>query len=280
MEKTKTSTKIISHIILIIFVLIILFPILFPLMSSFRTDYEIFEYSAPFSLHTIFPVEWTLENYISLFRDYNFSRYILNTLLVVGVILPISILMCSLAAFAFAFYNFKGKALLFALFLLTFMIPGEAIALPLYQISEKMGLVNNFWGLILPALANGLILFMFVQAFRDVHPSLLEAVKIDGGSWWASYWRVVMPLSKTIIITACLMIFVNEWNNYLWPLLVARHENVQTLTIAISKFKEENVTRWSLIYAGSMLSALVPVGLFFPFQKYFVQGIASSGVKG
>jgi len=183
----KKSIHVWSHVALIIFTIIALFPILFALMSSFRTDNEIFEYAAPFTIHSLWPVKWIIDNYVTLFKEYDFLRYIVNTLIVVGTILPVSVLMCSLAAFAFAFYDFRFKGPLLSVFLLSFMIPGEAIALPLYQLVEKMGLVNTYGGLILPSLANGLALFMFVQSFRDISPSLLEAVKIDGGSWWTSY---------------------------------------------------------------------------------------------
>lgn len=280
MKRGKIQFKIGIYFLLVLFMVISIFPILYPLMSSFRTDNEIFEYVAPFSIHTLWPVEWTMENYITLFTEHNFLRYMINTLIVVGITMAVSVMMCSVAAFSFAFFKFKGKGFLFALFLLTFMIPGEAIALPLYRMADNMGLVNTYSGLILPALANGLALFLFVQSFRDIPVSLLEAVKIDGGSWGTCFWRVIMPLSKAITVTVCLMIFVNEWNNYLWPLLVARQDSVKTITIAISKFKEENVTKWSLIYSSSMFSALVPIFLFIPFQKYFVQGITSGGVKG
>ena len=280
MGKYSKGKKAAIYAALVIFVIIALFPILYPLMSSFRTDQEIFQYTAPFNLHTLIPVDWTMENYISLFRDHGFGQYIKNTLIVVGITVPVSIFICSIAAFAFTFFKFKGKWILFALFLLTFMIPGEAIVLPLYQLVAKMGLINTYAGLILPSLANGLVLFLFVQSFRDIPVSLLEAVRIDGGSWGTCYWKVVMPLSKAIIVTACLMVFVNEWNNFLWPLLAGRIDSVKTITIAISSFKEQNVTHWSLIYASSMLSALVPIFLFLPFQKYFIQGITSGSVKG
>lgn len=277
----KKSWKTVLLIITLLVILVLaLFPILYPLMSSFRTDKEIYEYSMPFQLHTLWPVSWTLDNYKLLFTEYHFGRYLLNTLFEIGVIIPLTILICSLAAFAFTFYNFRGKKALFALFMVTFMIPAESIALPMYQLVNSMHMVNTYWALILPALANGLTLFMFTQSFRDIPPSLLEASRIDGGGWWTCYWQVVMPLSKAIIVAMCLMTFVNEWNNYLWPLLVARLDNVKTVTIAICAFKEENVTHWSMIYASSMFSALLPICIFLPFQKYFVQGITSSGVKG
>ena len=110
--------------------------------------------------------------------------------------------------------------------------------------------------------------------------SLLEASELDGAGWLTCYWHVVMPLCVPTTIAMCLMTFVNEWNNYLWPLLAARKDEVKTITVAITAFKEENVVHWNLIYSSSMISAIVPVLLFLPFQKYFVSGITSGSVKG
>ena len=280
MKKVKLSKKIALIIALLFVTAISLFPILYPLMSSLRTDQEMFMYQSPFQFHTLIPVNWTFDSYIALFKEYNFGRYFLNSLIVVGAIIPLSIIMCSLAAYAFTFFKFPGKSALFAVFMLTFMVPSEAIALPLYQLINNMGLVNNYLAMILPALANGLTLFMFSQSFKDIPVALLEAAKIDGGTWFTCYWKVVMPLSKAIIVAMCLMTFVNEWNNFLWPLLVGRLDTVKTVTVAICSFRQQNYVNWSLIYASSMLSALVPIFIFLPFQKYFVQGITSSGVKG
>ena len=280
MEKVKVFPRVLLILALLMITAIALFPILYPLMSSLRTDQEMFQYASPFQFHTLWPVDWTLESYVALFEQHGFERFFLNTILVVGFTIPLSIVMCSIAAYAFTFFEFRGKKPLFALFILSFMIPSEAIALPLYQLMNNLGLVNTYWALILPALANGLTLFMFTQSFKEIPVSLLEAAKIDGGNWYTCYRSVVMPLSKVIIISMSLMTFVNEWNNYLWPLLVARLDKVKTVTIAISAFKEQNVINWSLIYASSMLSALIPIFVFLPFQKYFVQGITSSGVKG
>ena len=196
------------------------------------------------------------------------------------VTVPCTIAICALAAYAFAFYNFRFKKQLFTMFLLTFMIPGEAIALPMYSLVNSMGLVNTYAGLILPALANGLVLFLFVQFFSETPKALLESVEIDGGGWWTCFTKIVLPLSKPIIITAGLMIFVTQWNDYLWPLLVARSDDVKVVTLAVANFKEQNVIHWGYIYAAASISALIPIGLFLPFQKYFVQGITSGGVKG
>lgn len=265
---------------LLVLAVIALFPILYPLMSSFRTDQEIYKYSTVFSVNTLWPVEWTAQAYLSLFTEYHFARFFINTLIVVGTILPVSIIMCSVAAYAFTFYHFHGQKVLYTLLLLTFMVPGEAIALPLYQVISGLGMVNTFSSMILPSLANGLTLFMYCQTFKDVPDALLEAAEIDGASWLTCYARIVMPLCVPTTIAMCLMTFVNEWNNYLWPLLAARKDEVKTITVAITAFKEENVIHWNLIYSSSMLSAIVPILLFLPFQKFFVSGIAAGSVKG
>lgn len=280
MTLKKNLTRALLVLGLLLISVIALFPILYPLVSSFRTDQEIYQYNTVFQLHTLWPEHWTAEAYGALFRDYHFERFFLNTFLVVGVILPVSVIMCSVAAYAFAFYHFRGQKPLYALLLLTFMVPGEAIALPLYQLINGLGLVNTYSSLVLPSLANGLTLFMYRQAFKDVPISLLEASDLDGASWFTCYWHVVMPLCVPTTIAMCLMTFVNEWNNYLWPLLAARKDAVKTITVAITAFKEENVVHWNLIYSSSMISALIPVLLFLPFQKYFVSGIASGSVKG
>lgn len=215
MKSKKMLSKAGTYVILLIVLFISLFPIIYPVFSSFRTDNELFANMAPFNWHTIVPVDWTLENYIAIFKEYDFLRYLRNTLIMVAITIPGTIAICSLAAFAFAFYNFKFKKQLFTLFLLTFMIPGESIALPLYSLVNSMGLVNTYAGLILPALANGLVLFLLVQFFSETPKALLESVEIDGGGWWISFTRIVLPLSKPIIITAGLMIFVTQWNDYL-----------------------------------------------------------------
>lgn len=280
MKNKKSADKILTYAILILVLFISLFPILYPLFSSFRTDNELFANMAPFSWKTLFPIDWTLENYIAIFREYDFLRYLKNTLIMIIVTVPCTIAICALAAYAFAFYNFRFKKQLFTMFLLTFMIPGEAIALPMYSLVNSMGLVNTYAGLILPALANGLVLFLFVQFFSETPKALLESVEIDGGGWWTCFTKIVLPLSKPIIITAGLMIFVTQWNDYLWPLLVARSDDVKVVTLAVANFKEQNVIHWGYIYAAASISALIPIGLFLPFQKYFVQGITSGGVKG
>ena len=276
----KTLSTVVLYAVLAAIAVIALFPLIYIILASFRTDEEIFRYALPFSIHTLIPVEWTLENYKVIFTQFSFWRPILNTCLVVLILVPLNLMVASVAAYAFAFFDFKWKNALFAIFIVSFMVPTDSIALPLYSLISDMGLVNSLTALILPSISSGLAMFLFTQFFRGIPKSLLEAARVDGANWSHIFFRIVSPLSIPVFITAGLMIFVSEWNNYLWPLLVTRSEEVRTIQVSLAYFKDENETFWSYIYAASSISAIVPVLVYLPLQKYFVQGIASSGIKG
>ncbi|MDO5141522.1 MAG: carbohydrate ABC transporter permease [Eubacteriales bacterium] len=279
----KTKQKLLRallYLTLVIIAIIALFPLVYIILASFRTDEEIFRHALPFTIHTIVPVDWTFENYQIIFTQFSFWRPMVNTLLVVCILVPVNLLVASLAGYAFAFFEFKFKGVLFAIFIISFMVPTDSIALPLYSLISDMGLVNRFAALILPSVSSGLAMFLFTQFFRGIPKSFLEAARVDGANWGQIFYKIILPLSVPVFITAGLMIFVTEWNNYLWPLLVTRSESVRTIQVALAYFKDENETFWSYIYAAASISALVPVALFLPLQKYFVQGVTSSGVKG
>ena len=279
-KKQETIALAALYTVLVLLAIIALFPMLYILMASFRTDKEIFAYNLPFGFHTIFPKEWTLASYHDIFADFGFGVPLRNSFLVVLVCLPINLLVASIAGYAFAFFHFKGKGFLFSLFIVSFMVPADSVALPLYSMVNKMGLVNTFIGLILPSISSGLAMFLFTQFFRGIPRSFIEAGTVDGANWAQIFTKTIMPLSVPVFITAGLMVFVNSWNDYLWPLLCGRNEEVRTIQVALGYFKDENETFWSYIYAASSISAIVPILIFLPFQKYFVEGVTSSGIKG
>lgn len=280
MHKYDTLKKVLLYIVLTAIAIVAIFPFFYILMASFRTNMEIFEYALPFTWKTLIPQEWTFSNYIAIFKEFNYGQALKNTLIVVVILVPLVLTISALGGFAFAFFDFKGKTALFSLCLVSFMVPTDAIALPLYDLVSGLGMVNSYWGMILPSAASGLAMFLFTQFFKEIPKSLLEAARIDGANWLQVFASVVLPLSVPVTITAGLMAFVNEWNNFFWPLLVARKEEIRTLQVALSYFSDENEVFFSYIFAGAAISAVVPVLLFLPLQKYFVQGISSSGVKG
>ena len=272
--------KVFLYTVLGFVTLIALFPVLWALSASLRSDAELYKYALPFTINTLIPVEFTLDSYVRIFTEFDFLKPILNTLLLIVIIIPLSCIINSIAALSFATFDFRFKKLIFAFFMVSFMIPFESIAMPLYNVVNRFGWVNTRAAMIIPSIASGLVLFLFTQFFRDIPPSLIEAARIDGASWITVYRKIIMPSSIPVTITAGLMVFMDQWNAYLWPLLVARDKEIRTIQIALSAFKMERVTLWSCLYPGSFISALIPLFLFLPFQKYFVQGVLSSGVKG
>lgn len=187
-----------------------LFPLLWSFFASMRSDVELYKYALPFTWHTIFPVEYTFESYRVVLTELGFPRAVLNTLLVIGIQIPFACLINSIAAFSFSTFEFKGKKLLFAFFIVSFMIPGEAVTMPLYQMIDDFGWVDTRWAMIVPGLASGLQLFLFRQFFADVPASLIESARIDGASWPQVFFKIMMPMCKPIFITAGLMIFMGE----------------------------------------------------------------------
>lgn len=279
MQRYKIVKATLIYLLLVFFAVIAIFPLLWGVVSSFRSDAELFRYAIPFTYRTLIPQEPTLASYRTLFVQYNFMQPIVNTLIVSGSVIFFGCLINSIAAYAFAMYDFKFKSILFATILISFMIPFEAIALPLFGIVDSFGWVNTRLGIIVPGVANGLALFLFTQFFKDIPKSLLEAARVDGASWYTSFFRIIMPLSVPVFITSALMMFMSQWNAYLWPLLVARSRDIQLIQTRLGDFQTERGTLWSLLYAGAIISALIPLLLFLPFQKYYVQGITSSGIK-
>lgn len=280
MNKYKSYKTLLIYLMLIVVTFLSLFPIAWGLVSSLRTDRELFAYAIPFTYRTLIPQEPTLESYRTLFVDFNFMQPIINTLIVCGLSIFFACLVNSIAAFSFATFQFKFKNILFGIVLMSFMIPFEAIALPLFGVVNSLGWVNTRHGIVFPGVASGLVLFLFTQFFKDIPASLLEAARVDGAPWGMVFTKILLPLSGPVFITAGLMIFMSQWNSFLWPLLVARSRDIQMIQTALGDFQTERGTMWSLLYAGSIVSALIPLILFLPLQKYFVQGITSSVIKG
>jgi ABC-type glycerol-3-phosphate transport system permease component len=279
-KQKKLTAKIVIYIVLLVMVFVSLFPILFCLTASLRTQEELFKNMFPFTIKSLLPTNVTFQNYVIIFTQYEFWRPIMNTLIVTFFTILLGCLCNSVAAFAFTCFEFKGKKILYALVLVSFMVPFESIAIPLYSVANKLNMVDTYAGMIVPAIADGLVAFLFIQFFKDVPAALLEAARVDGATWPKIFAKIVMPISKPVFITAGLMIFMNQWNSYMWPLLVARSKNIRTIQIAISQFSGERSIQWTYIYAGSLISAIIPICLFLPFQKYFVEGITAGSVKG
>lgn len=269
-----------QYLALLFLTLIALFPLLWTIASSLRTDEEIFKYIMPFTINTIVPVEPTAQSYIDLFTVFNFQRPVMNSLITAFGTIALSLVINGIAAFGFATFDFKFKNVLYGIILVSFMVPFDSIVVSLYSIVSDLGWVDTYQGLIVPGIANGLVLFLFVQFFRDIPVTFYEAARLDGAKWSTIFVRILVPLSVPVLITGALMVFMDTWNSFLWPLLVAHGRDMRLIQVSLSDFKQEHSTNWSAMYAATCISAIIPIILYLPFQKYYVQGVTASGIKG
>ena len=168
MHRYDRLKKMLLYVVLVCIAVIAIFPFFYILMASFRTNMEIFEYALPFTWKTLIPQEWTFNNYIAIFEEFHYGVALKNTLMVVVILVPLVLTISALGGFVFAFFDFKGKNVLFSLCLISFMIPTDAIALPLYDLVSDMGMVNTYWGMIFPSAASGLAMFLFTQFFKEI----------------------------------------------------------------------------------------------------------------
>jgi len=271
--------KTIYHIFLTLATFCFLLPIMWFITSSFRTNEEVFANINPFSLKDMFFGNYTLKSYIALFTQYKFYRPVINTVFVCALTIVCGVTVASMAGYAFAKMRFAGRKIMFMLVIFAIMVPFDAIAIPLYSIISKLKWINTYQALILPTLANGMVIFMFKQFFRDVTDSLIESAQLDGANEFIIFFRIVFPISKPAIISGALILFMAQWNAFMWPLLCARTPNLRMVQVALTDFQTEFGTKWSEMFAGITIALAIPCLILMPFQKYYIRGIATSGMK-
>ena len=219
------------------------------------------------------------QNYLAAWTAAPFGRYLINTI-IITFFTTIGVLITSvLSAFAFSRLKFPGKDFVFSLFMATLMIPGEMLIITNFLTITKLHWIDTYQAIILPAVANGMTIFMFRQSFRDINDSLIEAARIDGAGEFRTFWQIIMPVSIPSIISGSLVMFTSQWNAFMWPLLVARSDKLTMLQVALTDFQLENGTMWAELFAGITISMLIPCMILIPFQKYYIRGISSSGMK-
>ena len=163
--------------------------------------------------------------------------------------------------------------------MVTAMVPFELISINLYQLIMRFQWVNSYQALILPSVANGIVIFLFRQFFMDFPNYMLESAMLDGLSWPGIFLRIAMPNAKSISISAGLILFLSQWESFMWPVLVTRTQQMQTVQVALNSFQTEHAKLWNLIFAASIIAFAIPVLIMMPLQRYYVEGIVSSGVK-
>ena len=271
--------RVVSYSLLILVLVLIVVPLMWSVAASFTPNELVFKYVFPFSWRALLPSEPTLDAYIGLFERRDFGRAIANTLVLSAGTVLIGLLISAMAGFAFAKFEFRGKNVLFIAVLITFMIPVEVIIIPLYILMRDWGWINTWHGIFIPSLANGLVIFMFRQFFADIPQEILDAARVDGASWLRILFQLTVPISLPAMISGSLILFLGTWNSFFWPLVVAPAPDLRVVQVAVSLAVESRQTIWNELMAGAILAAIVPILLIFPFQRYYVRSIASTGVK-
>lgn len=254
-------------------------PLWWASVSALRRSDTIFRYLSPLSVWTLWPRDFTLANVRALLAG-DFLAALLNSTLVVVVTLVAGLAVCAAAAFALAVLRFPGKGLVFALLVVSFLLPFDAIAVPLARVFRDLGMQNTYVGLILPGLGNGLAVFMLRQFFLGIPRELAEAARVDGLGWWGVFRHIYLPLSRPALIGAALILFVFQWQAYLWPLLIAPSPRLRVVAVAVADFAAQFGVDFGQMFAASVLVALVPMAVLLMVQRNFSQSLASTGIKG
>ncbi len=254
-------------------------PALWILIGSVRPSVDILDGLSPLSWNTIFPQSVTGANYRELFRTAGFGQALLNSLFVCVSTVVIGLAISVPASYALAVLRFPGRGLVFAVLVVSFLVPFEAIAIPLAQQFTSWHLDNSYVGLILPGIGNGLAVFNLRQAFRAVPASFREAARIDGASEFRIVRSVYLPLSGSALINSAILLFLGQWTSYLWPLLITTTPERTVAPIALAKTYSEHAFNFGANFAGSVLLSLIPALLLFVLQRFFAQSITSTGTK-
>lgn len=262
-------------------VVIFLAPFVWILASSFKSQAHIFADVSPLSPRTFIPTSPTMSNYSAAFTSEHVGRALINSLIVSVAQVALTVLLAVPAAYALTRLRFRLQGLMFGIILVTFMIPAEAIVIPLFQIVSDLHLSNTLYGVFLPFIASPFALFVLRQAFRDIPMDLDEAALIDGASHWKIMTRVIVPNVRPALATAALMTFLFSWNAFLWPLIVIQSQNNQLVQVAIAiNTVPGELPNWGQVFSGAVIATLPVLILFIFLQRYFVRGIVASGIKG
>ncbi len=269
-----------TYFLLSIIAFFMVFPFLWMIISSFNSENNIFRVPPTLIPDKLFKKNM-FENYKTVLKDYNFGRYGINSIIVAGSAAIGQIFTCSLAGFAFARMHFKFKGIIFALLLMTMMVPIQVTIIPEFYLMMKLGWIDTFAPLIIPSFLVGTFgTFMYKEFFENIPQDLEDAATIDGVSAFSMFTRVFFPLARPQTVTLFIIAFMNNWNDLLRPVIYISSKKLMTITLALTQFQGEYDARWNYLLTGAVLS-IIPLLLVYIFlQRYVIEGITHTGVKG
>jgi multiple sugar transport system permease protein len=271
--KVRLTGFIVLHVVIIVGALVMFFPFLWTIITSITPGATLT--NAP----ALIPANPSLEPYLRLFSERPFVQVVGNSLLLAAVTTVVQLFTSSTAAYAFSRLPFRGQGFVFAIYLATMMIPLQVLIVPLFVELKTFGLLNTYFGALLPTFASAFGIFLLRQAINQVPRDLDEAATIDGAGHFRIFFQVILPNIRPALATLVVFSFMSSWNSFLWPLIVLRSPELQTLPIALAALQGQYISDWDVIMAGSVVSVIPMLALYIFAQKYVIQGVASSGIK-
>lgn len=267
-------TDIFVYAVLVSGALVVAMPFFYAISTSLKDPYEVFE----------IPMRWIprvchFENYVKPFRETQLARNFLNSVLVSTAVTCLNVVTCTMAGYSFAKFHYWGRDALFICVLATLMVPIQVILVPLFALVKSFGWLNTYWGLIVPAGTSAFGVFLMRQYFLTVPSDLMEAARLDGCGEFRIFCDIMLPLVRPALSTLVIFIFMNNWNSFLWPLLVVNKESMMTLPLGIAAFQSTYSTNYPEVMAVSIASTLPVLITFLLMQRQFIEGIALSGLK-
>jgi multiple sugar transport system permease protein len=269
------AARVLLYAALILGALIALFPMLWMVSASLMPTGE-----ATASPPRLLPSRLTGEHYRALFTRLNVGRYLVNSAIVALTVTVVSLFVNSMAGYAFAKLRFRGRDRLFRGLTLGLVVPVQVAMLPLFLLMKELGMINTYWGVIIPGLASIFGIFLVRQYALSIPDDLLDAARIDGASELRIYWSVVLPTIRPILATLAIWTFLATWNDFMWPLIVLSDESRFTLPVALANLSGEHVQDTELMMAGSVLTVLPVMVVFLFLQRFYIAGITAGSVKG
>lgn len=278
----KPKEKLISALLVLLFIgvaIIALFPVIALIVASLSPASDLMRYGLTADL---FLSSWDFENYTAIFgaEGSAYWQWYLNSLIVSGVLIGLSLLFSSMVGYALALYDFKGKRFIFVLVLLILMIPFEILMLPLFRIMTTLGLIDSYFAVMLPLIVAPIAVFFFRQYCLGLPKELMESARVDGCTEYGIFFKIMAPLMLPSFAAMAILQGLTSWNNFLWPLLVLRSNDMFTLPIGLATLLTPYGNNYQILFSGSVLSIIPIIILFLFFQKFFIAGLTSGGVKG
>lgn len=273
-NKINIFKKIFFYLILSIGAFVMIFPFLWMISTSLKTDGATMVIPPQ-----LIPEDISLDNYKKVAEVFPIGKFFFNSMLVAVVSTFGQLATASMAAYAFARLSFKGRDILFLLYLATLMVPSQVTMIPQFILVSNFGWLDTYQGLIVPGIFTAFGTFLLRQHFLTIPKSLEEAAFMDGASHFRVFWQVILPLSKSALATLGIFSFMQSWNNFLWPLIIINDKNMMTLPLGLSNLQGRWTTDWNLVMAGVVISVIPIIIVYIFAQKHFVKGITLSGLK-